>query len=135
MPKPKKGDKQKPSPSAEAAARDHFFYGKLLKPGDFTDEQQYLRRDANLGTPATPVVGVLRAVVTNNLDPMAAHRVQIQIPALAQSAPDFQLWAAVVQPAGTTQPAVPDVGDEVVVAFENGDLNHPYIIGFLWKKP
>lgn len=28
---------------------------------------------------------------------------------------------------------MPEVGDEVLVAFEQGDFNHPYIIGFLWN--
>jgi uncharacterized protein involved in type VI secretion and phage assembly len=28
---------------------------------------------------------------------------------------------------------MPEVGDEVVVAFDRGDINQPYIIGFLWN--
>lgn len=28
---------------------------------------------------------------------------------------------------------MPDIDDEVLVAFEQGDFNHPYIIGFLWN--
>jgi uncharacterized protein involved in type VI secretion and phage assembly len=28
---------------------------------------------------------------------------------------------------------MPEVGDEVLVAFDRGDINQPYIIGFLWN--
>jgi phage baseplate assembly protein V len=28
---------------------------------------------------------------------------------------------------------MPEVGDEVLVAFEQGDFNHPYVVGFLWN--
>ena len=27
----------------------------------------------------------------------------------------------------------PEKGDEVLVAFDHGDVNHPYIVGFLWN--
>ena len=28
---------------------------------------------------------------------------------------------------------MPEVGDECLVAFENGDFDHPYVVGFLWN--
>src|SRR5262245_47444083 len=28
---------------------------------------------------------------------------------------------------------MPEVNDEVLVSFEQGDVNHPYIVGFLWN--
>jgi uncharacterized protein involved in type VI secretion and phage assembly len=44
-------------------------------------------------------------------------------------------WAPVVTPlAGPSRGAffMPEPGDEVMVAFEQGDFDHPYIIGFVW---
>ena len=28
---------------------------------------------------------------------------------------------------------MPEIDDEVLVAFEHGDINHPFIVGFLWN--
>lgn len=46
-------------------------------------------------------------------------------------------WAPCVRPAagknGSGFYALPDTGDQVVVAFRNGDFNHPYVLGGLWN--
>ena len=28
---------------------------------------------------------------------------------------------------------MPEIGDDVLVAFEQGDFDHPYVVGFLWN--
>jgi uncharacterized protein involved in type VI secretion and phage assembly len=28
---------------------------------------------------------------------------------------------------------MPEIDDEVLVSFEQGDINHPYVVGFLWN--
>ena len=28
---------------------------------------------------------------------------------------------------------MPEVGDDVLVAFDHGDIEHPYVVGFLWN--
>ena len=28
---------------------------------------------------------------------------------------------------------MPEEGDEAIVAFEHGDFNHPFVLGFLWN--
>ena len=78
--------------------------------------------------------GVYRGIVTNNLDPMQMVRVQITVPdvlAVSESP-----WARVTSPiAGRSRGLyfVPEVGDEVLVAFEGGDPQQPYVIGSLWN--
>ena len=46
-------------------------------------------------------------------------------------------WAAGRRPVGGPQPghatSLPEVDDEVLVAFRHGDVRHPYVLGFLWS--
>ncbi len=80
------------------------------------------------------VYGVVTAVVTGNDDPVAQGRVKIKMPWLSG---DYESnWAPVVQAgAGPNSGSVylPEVGDEVLVCFENGDVSHPYVIGGLYN--
>jgi len=41
-------------------------------------------------------------------------------------------WVRVVQPVGQAPPAVPRIGQEVVIAFEDGDPDRPIVIGRHW---
>ena len=76
--------------------------------------------------------GVLSGEVINLLDPLGLGRVQVRIKALDPL--DLMPWARVVMPmAGLLHGTyfVPSIGDEVLLAFENGDLHAPYIMGSL----
>ena len=45
-------------------------------------------------------------------------------------------WAPVAAPLSGSkrgQLFMPEVGDECLVAFENGDFDHPFVVGFLWN--
>ncbi len=79
--------------------------------------------------------GVTIAKVINNKDdPEKIGRVQIEFP--GRGKPDNS-WAWVVSPmAGNNKGFffLPDVDDEVLVAFEQGDINQPYILGVLWNE-
>jgi uncharacterized protein involved in type VI secretion and phage assembly len=78
--------------------------------------------------------GVVVGVVTNNKDPEGMHRVKVHFPWLGTQ--DESNWARVVTPmAGGGRGAyfLPEVDDEVLVAFEHGSLEHPCIIGALWN--
>ena len=79
--------------------------------------------------------GVVVGKVVNVLDPMTLGRVQVQLPFL--DSVDLSPWARVATPMagpGTGFYFIPNVGDEVLVAFEHGDLKAPYILGGLWNS-
>jgi hypothetical protein len=78
--------------------------------------------------------GVTVGKVINPLDPMTLGRVQVQLPFIDSL--DLSPWARVAVPmAGLLHGTyfIPNIGDEVLVAFEHGDVNAPYIIGCLWN--
>ncbi|MCL6590416.1 MAG: phage baseplate assembly protein V [Firmicutes bacterium] len=80
------------------------------------------------------IYGVVTGIVTNNKDPDGLGRVKVKIPRL--SGEDESNWARVVTfMAGKERGAffLPEVDDEVLVAFEYGDITMPYIIGALWN--
>jgi phage protein D/phage baseplate assembly protein gpV len=78
--------------------------------------------------------GVVPAVVTNANDPENAGRVRLKFPWMTDDAEST--WARVLG-AGAGPEAghyfIPDVGDEVLVAFEHGDFSRPYVLGGLWS--
>jgi uncharacterized protein involved in type VI secretion and phage assembly len=80
------------------------------------------------------VYGVVVALVTNNTDPDGLGRVKLKFPWLGD---DYESdWARLVQlGAGPDSGAVflPEVNDEVLVAFEHGDVSRPYVVGGLWN--
>ena len=79
------------------------------------------------------VPGVAIGIVTNVSDPLGLGRVQLTFPWFDE---DLTSWAPVAAPiAGKKRGAflMPEVDDEVLVAFELGDFNHPYVVGFLWN--
>jgi len=78
--------------------------------------------------------GVVPAVVTNADDPRNLGRVKLQFPWMSEEAESN--WTRVVG-AGAGPNAgfliVPEVGDEVLVAFEQGNFQRPYVLGGLWN--
>jgi phage baseplate assembly protein gpV len=77
--------------------------------------------------------GVTVGRVVNVLDPLTLGRVKVQLPMID----DLELspWARVAVPMAGLMHGhyfIPNVGDEVLVAFENGELAAPYILGSLW---
>ncbi len=80
------------------------------------------------------IYGVVPGIVTNNKDPEKMGRIKVKIPRI--SGDEESNWARVVAfMAGNDRGAffLPEVDDEVLVAFEYGDINMPYIIGSLWN--
>jgi len=77
------------------------------------------------------------AKVTAVNDPDGLNRVEIQLLSHSRSTQQGgTLWARVAVPcAGGNKGAflIPDVGDEVVVSFINGDSRYPVVLGSLWN--
>lgn len=81
--------------------------------------------------------GVLPALVTDIKDPDQQGRVKVTLP----WSPDakgarYEGWARLVTlMAGGKRGSwfVPEVDDEVLVAFEHGDPRRPYVLGALWN--
>lgn len=78
--------------------------------------------------------GVVTGRVINQLDPLALGRIQVQLPFIDSL--DLSPWARVAT--NLAGPLcgfyfLPNLGDEVLVAFENGDPKVPYIVGSLWS--
>jgi len=81
--------------------------------------------------------GVYSALVSDIKDPDGQGRVKVTLP----WSPDaggarYEAWARLATfMAGNNRGSwfVPDVNDEVLVAFEGGDTRRPYVIGSLWN--
>jgi hypothetical protein len=78
--------------------------------------------------------GVTVGRVINPIDFLSVGRVQVQLPFIDSG--DLSAFARVAVPmAGifSGDYFIPNPGDEVLVAFEHGDLDSPIIIGSLWN--
>ena len=84
---------------------------------------------------ASPNAGnIVVGIVTDNLDPENLARVKVKYPWLTE---DHQShWARIATPmagSGRGFHFLPEIDDEVLVAFEHGDVNRPFVIGALWN--
>ena len=78
--------------------------------------------------------GVAAGIVTNNQDPDGQGRVKVTCPWLSDTHESF--WARVVTPmAGKDRGLyfLPEVDDEVLIAFEHGAPGVAYVLGSLWN--
>ena len=98
------------------------------------DSTLYGLASGGLPAGAPPIQGVVVALVTNNKDPDKLLRVKLKFPWLAD---DYESdWARLVQlGAGANRGSVvlPEVNDEVLVAFDHGDLRRPYVLGGMYN--
>ena len=92
----------------------------------------YYLQDANEG--GDRFYGVTLGIVTNNKDEEELGRVKVKFPWLSEK--DESYWARVLTPMAGNQRGLyflPEVDDEVLVAFDRGDISSPYILGGLWN--
>jgi len=82
--------------------------------------------------------GVAPAIVTDISDPDGQGRVKVKLPWSPDGAggQGYEAWARIATLfAGNNRGSwfIPDVDDEVLVAFEHGDPRRPYVLGGLWN--
>ena len=80
------------------------------------------------------IAGLVIAIVTNNDDPDERGRVKLKYPWLGDDVESS--WARIAMPGAGPDYGmawVPQVGDEVLVGFEHGDIRFPYVLGGLWN--
>lgn len=78
--------------------------------------------------------GVVNGMVVSRDDPDQQGRLQVSLPFLGGQ--NTSTWAPVAtMMAGNKTGSwfMPEIGDEVLVAFNQDDVAHPFIIGFLWN--
>lgn len=78
--------------------------------------------------------GVAVGIVEDLNDPTGQGRVRLSFPWMDASM--RSAWAPVSVPlAGKDRGAyiMPELGDEALVAFEHGDFDHPFVLGYLWN--
>ncbi len=96
------------------------------------------------------VYGVVTGIVKDIHDPMDEGRVKVNFPWLAEDAEGVKIeqgggsevaahsfWARIARPlAGDKRGTwtIPQLNDEVAVAFEHGDMDRPIVLGVLWNQ-
>jgi uncharacterized protein involved in type VI secretion and phage assembly len=103
------------------------FTVKGLRGGDLLT---LLSPHSHLQPGQTLMVGI----VTNNQDPKGWGRVRVKLPTLTEEHESY--WARIVAIGAGPQrgfDCLPEINDEVLVAFEHGDIHRPYIIGNVWN--
>src|SRR5262249_20209525 len=78
--------------------------------------------------------GIVIGIVKTLDDPDRLGRMRVELP---HQNDQLSYWAPMVTPmagAGRGVCFLPEVGEQVLVAFEHGDPRRPYVLGSLWSK-
>lgn len=91
------------------------------------------------GHQAGRAFGLVPAKVVSLEDPQNLGRVQLMYPWLPKykDADLSSSWARLANPMGGKERGfffLPEIDDEVLVGFEHGDVNRPYVLGALWNN-
>lgn len=81
------------------------------------------------------IPGVVIGLVTDVADPRGEGRIQLRFPWMSEGQP-LSAWARIAAPMAGPERGIqfmPEVDDEVLVAFDHGDVRFPYVIGYLWN--
>ena len=108
---------------------------------------ELLNADSGRARQRNKIFGVVVGIVRDIKDPDGLGRVKVDFPWLAEEADAVSIssdedrahsyWARIatlMAGRGRGTFFIPEVGDEVLVAFEHGDPDRPFIIGMLWNS-
>lgn len=77
--------------------------------------------------------GIVIGKVADNADPDQLGRVSIVFPWLPDDEPRWMSVASPMAGDGRGLFVMPEIDDEALVAFDQGDFAHGYVVGFLWN--
>jgi uncharacterized protein involved in type VI secretion and phage assembly len=113
-------------------------YTTWFTVGGYQDRSMFALAGGSSALAATTrpsLVGLVIGTVVNNDDPDQLGQVQVQFPWLDASY--VSAWARTVQIGASKLGSgflwIPEVGDEVLVGFDRGNIDYPYVIGNLYN--
>jgi len=80
-----------------------------------------------------PTAGVVVGKVTDVKDPEGLGRIKVRYPHMNDTKVDWSSVASIMAGADRGYFFMPEIDDEVLLAFQHGDWDHPFIIGFVWN--
>jgi hypothetical protein len=112
-------------------------YSTWITVGGYQDRSMFsLASGAPAGLSTRPTIpGLVIGTVVNNIDPKNLGQVQVMFPWLNPSY--ISAWCRVMQIGASKAGAgflwVPEIGDEVLIGFDRGFIDKPYVIGNLFN--
>ncbi len=104
-----------------------------LSAGSISPGADSPRSAASIGD-RSRTYGVTAGIVMDNQDPDKLGRIKVRLP--GRSDDEIGLWARITTlMAGAERGSffLPEVDDEVLMIFEQGDITRPYVLGALWN--
>ena len=81
-----------------------------------------------------PQNGIVIGIVSSLEDPENIGRIRVTFPHLGDQESYWAKLVTLMAGADRGSRFVPEVGDEVLMAFEQGEPRRPYVLGALWSK-
>ncbi|MBR6981778.1 MAG: hypothetical protein IKH88_18370 [Prevotella sp.] len=117
----------------------HFFTDDLTYSNSFTGISAACDYPPYVNSDVYPLAPSCRAKVTDNEDPNQLGRIRVQFAWQAQLDSKMKTpWLRLAQPyagGGKGFSFIPEIGEEVMVDFEGGNAERPYIKGTLYNGP